>query len=155
MVRLIPVLFFLLQGCAEPSEVSGDTDLGRTDTDVVTDTDTDTVTDTGLPLGSESHAADIQPIWNRKCGGCHLDGSRSGSLNLDDGFASMVDIPSDDVPSMPLVTPGDPEASYLWHKLEDTHRDIGGKGIAMPKNDTLSAGQLDRIYAWIADGAAP
>lgn len=117
-----------------------------------TDTDASSSNDDGQPL---SHDDDIQPIWDDKCGGCHLDGSDAGGVNLDDGFGAMVGVPSEGVPSMLLVSPGDPEGSYLWHKLDDTHRGVGGDGIAMPKNDTLKNAQLNRIYDWIAEGAEP
>jgi hypothetical protein len=136
---------WLLQACG-PSPVLEPLDSGNP----IVDTAEDTSSEATL-----SHAQDIQPIWDKTCGGCHLDGSDSGDLNLDDGFASLVDIPSVDVPTMPLVSPGEPDDSYLWHKLEGTHRDVGGGGIAMPKNDTLNNGQRDRIFAWIEDGALP
>jgi len=71
------------------------------------------------------------------------------------------------VPELNLIEPGDPEASYLWHKLCGTHLDVGGEGEAMPRAFSFSEGSgtvwnypLDRadlelIELWIEEGAPP
>ncbi len=33
---------------------------------------------------------------------------------------------------MNLIEPGDPSRSYLWHKLNNTHKEAGGEGDPMP-----------------------
>ena len=56
-----------------------------------------------------------------------------------------------------LVVPGDPDASYLLDKLNDTQldADVGGAGTVMPPGAMLGMGDLDAVSAWIADGAEP
>jgi hypothetical protein len=105
-------------------------------------------------------ADDVQPLLDESCL-CHMEGS-SGTmvaptltLNADSAFAELVDTPSTQLPSMARVTPGDPDASYLWRKITDTHIDAGGSGTVMPPTGQLSAGKRDTIEMWIADGAQP
>jgi len=62
--------------------------------------------------------------------------------------------PSQQAPGMNLVEPGDPEQSYLVHKLRGTHGTAGGGGARMP----IAAAPLDdeeqaAVEAWIANGA--
>ena len=109
---------------------------------------------------SPTFAADIQPLLDESCL-CHMEGS-SGTmvaptltLNADSAFAELVDTPSTQLPSVARVTPGDPDASYLWRKIENTHLDAGGSGTVMPPTGQLSAGKRDTIETWIADGALP
>lgn len=59
---------------------------------------------------------------------------------------------SDQVEGMKLVEPGDPERSYLFHKLRGTHGDVGGFGRPMPstsKKPTLSRQELEIARRWI------
>jgi hypothetical protein len=99
------------------------------------------------------HSRDVQPIWNSRCTGCH---GSSGGLNLraPNGWSNIVDEPSNQLPSMPLVDPGDHLNSYLWHKIDDTHRDVGGSGDLMP-GGFLPVAQRDLIRTWIDEGAPP
>jgi hypothetical protein len=54
-------------------------------------------------------------------------------------------------PGAVLVVPGDPENSYLVHKLEG-RADIAG--LRMPRiGPPLTDGQIQIIEAWIAQGA--
>lgn len=107
-------------------------------------------------VGSErySHDADIQSIWNAECGAaCHLGSSSSGGISLRDGYTSMVGVASKDIPSMALVEPGDPDGSYLWLKLNNTHLSAGGAGSIMPKSGALPSSDLAIIETWILEGA--
>ncbi len=55
-----------------------------------------------------------------------------------------------------LVAPGEPETSYLMHKMDGTHADVGGSGSLMPMASTpISEAERDIVRAWIADGALP
>lgn len=104
-----------------------------------------------------SHSDVIQPLWDDRCAGCHdTAGSPSGGLFLKgDSWDDLVGQPSVDVEGMFEVRPGFPDDSYLWHKLNDTHRDVGGSGSRMPKGDPeLPSAELDLIEAWILGGAA-
>lgn len=88
--------------------------------------------------------------------GCHDASTASGGLDLDDDpglHARLVALSS---VGMPYVTPGQPDASYLWRKVTDTHRDIGGRGESMPYGaPALSSERLERLRAWIEAGALP
>lgn len=103
-----------------------------------------------------SHAVHIQPIWDAKCGStCHLNAFSSGQLNLEgDGYDDLVNVGAFQAP-MQRVTPGSPEDSYLWHKLNGTQASVGGSGLDMPKLDSLSNGEMTRIELWIIGGANP
>ena len=123
--------------------------------------------DTGTPspapeLGQNeksliSHAVDIQPIWDESCTtGCHPGSDSMLSLEPDYAYKTMVGIPSVEVPLMDRVEPGDPDQSYLVHKIEDTHLSVGGMGFAMPSfSDLLGAEDIQLVRDWIDQGAAP
>jgi hypothetical protein len=112
--------------------------------------------DTGTPAAPAlSHAADVQPIWDRACTRCHDSGGDGGlSLTADNAYDELVNGPASQA-DMPLVTPGDPSASYLWHKLEGSQDSVGGGGETMPEGDSLSSSERATIEQWIAEGAAP
>jgi hypothetical protein len=88
--------------------------------------------------------------------GCH-SGPTSNALpsgmNLTsaaNSFAALVNVTSLQVGSLNRVTPGDPDNSYLVHKLEGT-QSVGGR---MPLGGPfLNQAQLDMLRQWIADGA--
>ncbi len=104
-----------------------------------------------------SHALDVQPIWNRRCGvGCHLGLGLQADLSLaGDGYADLVAVNSSQVPGMVRVLPAETAQSYLWHKLEGTFLEVGGEGRQMPKGAVLSQIELDIIEQWIEAGANP
>ncbi len=119
-------------------------------------TTTDETTTGGMAV---DYAMDIQPIWDMKCvSGCHLPGGIGAAtgplLGATDSYASIVNKQSSTV-TMPLVTPGDPEMSYLWHKLNGTYGDVGGTGAKMPIGPSLDEPTLALIEQWILDGAKP
>jgi len=108
----------------------------------------DVTTDTGTA------GSDIQAIADASCGpSSHTGGAASGDLSLDDFHGSTVGVASSDVADMNLVEPGDLDNSYLWHKIEGTHLDVGGDGSAMPLGPALSDDDHSAIQAWIEDGA--
>lgn len=92
-------------------------------------------------------------IFLNSCKPCHV-GSELGGLNLsqDGGLRQRLTAASAELPSMPLLTPGDPDQSYLWHKVNDTHLTLGGSGEVMPPNQPLSQDDLDTLRAWIEGG---
>jgi hypothetical protein len=62
-----------------------------------------------------------------------------------------VNAPSIRNPGATLVVPGDPDASYLVHKLEGA---AGIVGVRMPLGGPyLTDGQISIIRRWIARGA--
>ncbi|MCY1060782.1 hypothetical protein [Nannocystis sp. SCPEA4] len=52
---------------------------------------------------------------------------------------------------------GDLENSYLWHKINNTHLEVGGSGTPMPPPPaaSLSDADLKKIGQWIEAGCAP
>ena len=101
------------------------------------------------------HGDDIQPIWNYHCLLCHIDGGFGGGLVLVGARETLLTQGSGQVDGMPLVAPGDPDASYLWHKLTGTHEEVGGWGESMPYETSLPPDELAFVRAWIAGGALP
>lgn len=104
-----------------------------------------------------SYQRDVEPIFLKECGDCHGSERPKKGLDLSQGkgYANLVNRKSVEVPDLALVTPGDAENSYLWHKLE--HRAKEGKG--MPRgifsSRKLSAEQLSLVREWIEQGANP
>ena len=72
------------------------------------------------------------------------------------GYGNLVDVPSTEAPALDRIEPGDPDASYLWHKINGTHASVGGSGNPMPAPaGGLDAGTIATIEAWISGGAQP
>ena len=113
--------------------------------------------------GDVVYADDIQPIWTASCANslCHdgeVDDPDLGEeLNLSAGvsYGALVGVAAAQVPDLNLVEPGDADASYLWHKLNNTHEQVGGEGGCMPYLlcTSLTQKQLDSIESWIVAGA--
>jgi len=61
---------------------------------------------------------------------------------------------STELPSMDRIEPGDHLTSYLWHKINGTHLDVGGAGVRMPQfGPFLTQPEIDGIAGWIDAGA--
>lgn len=102
---------------------------------------------------------DVQPLYDSYCVSCHMLESAQGGLVLEQGEAhsQLVGVPSTQI-EMARVTPGDPERSYLLHKLRGTHLKVGGSGLPMPYGAEVSAGMsaaaIALIERWVAEGAS-
>lgn len=91
------------------------------------------------------------------CTQCHSDaGGRtpSGGLNLRDGtaYANLVGVASRGKPGAVRVIAGDPDNSYLVHKLEARTDMVG---VRMPRGNGpfLTPGQMLVLRRWIELGA--
>ena len=113
-----------------------------------------------LTIGAVSVTlAQIQAsIFTPRCTLCH-DGSQPangilpGAMNLNAGasFANLVNVASQQQPSVLRVVPGNPDASYLVRKLEGAP---GITGQRMPFGGPfLDAAAIAQVRAWIAAGA--
>jgi hypothetical protein len=152
------------QSCNQPSGyVDNSSDCDDTDAginpaelDIGDGIDNDCDGDIDEDAVSLSHAADIQALWDAECVSCHGGVKVSGKLDLSgDGYADLVG-PQSTQAAMPLVSPGDPWGSYLWHKLQGSQSTVGGTGSQMPKGSgTYTAAELDTIEQWILGGALP
>lgn len=91
-------------------------------------------------------------VFSTSCAfsGCHSTSTKRAGLDLSEGnaYASLVGVNSTQNSSMKRVNPGNSDESYLIRKL-------AGDGTSqMPLNGTpLSQETLDKIRAWINDGA--
>ena len=90
------------------------------------------------------------------CIGCHTDSGRTpaGGLVLLEGrsYQALVSQPSRFKAGAVLVVPGDPDASYLVHKLEGA-ADIVGSRMPRGTGPFLTSGQMQIIRRWIELGA--
>jgi hypothetical protein len=90
------------------------------------------------------------------CTNCHSNVGRnpSGGMTLLPGvsYANLVGVASTGKPGAVRVIPGDPENSYIIHKLEGQSDIVG---VRMPRGNGpfLTAGQILVIKRWIANGA--
>jgi mono/diheme cytochrome c family protein len=113
--------------------------------------DEDEPADLGEPV---SLSAQVQPFLNFQCVACHLTGAESGGLNLEPGKTRDELLEESDGAPIPRVTPGDPEASYIVHKLRGTHLEVGGSGSLMPQGATsVSEELLALVERWVLQGA--
>ncbi len=161
----VSVFYGLLEGGQPSGTTSTTTGTESTDGDAsettsVDETDTDATSD-GDPL---SHASDIQQIWDDNClgQGCHSAGQTVPVLE-GDAYDAIVDV----MPlaaAAPYVTAGDPQLSYLMHKLDGTFMldadqggcGCGGSGAPMPSGaPLLDEAVRDRVRRWIEEGAQP
>jgi len=87
--------------------------------------------------------------------GCHVGAAAPQGLRLDapSSYALLVSVPSNQVPSLLRVDPGNPDNSYLIQKMEGTAA-VGGR---MPLNGPpyLDPASVDVIRLWISNGAPP
>jgi hypothetical protein len=93
------------------------------------------------------------------CTQCHTTaGGRNlasvAGLNLTSGvsYSNLVSVSSSRRPGAVRVVPGDPENSYLIHKLEG-RSDIVGERMPRTSGPFLTQGQIQVIKRWIAIGA--
>jgi len=101
------------------------------------------------------YKADVQPIWNNHCTVCHARTAARAPFSLDasNSWQSIVNVDSLEAPALKRVKPGDPNASYLWHKVNGTQTSVGGSGATMPEGGHLTAAELATIEKWISAGA--
>ena len=90
------------------------------------------------------------------CTSCHIPGGvgvRTGGLDLSPAaaYSQLVNVPARRNPAVLRVVPGDPENSFLIHKLEGRP----GTGNRMPDDGPpfLTKGQIRIIKRWIEIGA--
>jgi Planctomycete cytochrome C len=90
------------------------------------------------------------------CIGCHTAQGRApaGGLNLTEGnsYAALVNVPSSGKAGETRVVPGNPDRSYLVHKL-DGAPDIVGQRMPRTGGPYLTQGQMSIIRRWIELGA--
>ncbi|HYC22895.1 MAG TPA: hypothetical protein VEI94_09330 [Candidatus Bathyarchaeia archaeon] len=113
---------------------------------------------TGTPI---TLSGDVQPIFTSTCAtslACHVTGNvvappvNPMDLTAGNAFAQLVNVASSESP-LPRVAPGDPNGSFLIHKITGM-LDPGEGGVQMPNGGTpLTAAQMQTIIDWVAAGA--
>ncbi len=103
-----------------------------------------------------TYATRISKILETNCGGCHGGAAPAEEFDIlaEDAYQRLLQ-PSVQLPAMPLVTPGDPTASYLWLKITG-HEDIVGERMPVDPlmgTRTLTQAELGDIETWIINGA--
>ena len=92
-------------------------------------------------------------IFTPICSLCHVGANAPQGLRLDAGnsYALLVNVASAEVPGLMRVNPGNPDASYLVHKIQGN----AAVGVRMPANGPpyLSQAQIDLVRGWISAGA--
>lgn len=87
--------------------------------------------------------------------GCHGGGTVQEGLRLDPGFSAtnLINVASPRDATLVRVVPGNPNASFLIHKLEGTQ--TLGERMPLFAGQYLSQATIDVIRQWIALGAPP
>jgi hypothetical protein len=93
------------------------------------------------------------------CTGCHGTESALNLATREDAYAQMVGVEAKSKACSPTgtlrVSPGDASESLLIHKLEG--HDAEGEpvcGKPMPQTEPLDPKEIERVRAWIDEGAA-
>ena len=96
-------------------------------------------------------------VFGAICINCHVPGGAGSFMLLDTAehtFQNLVDVPSLEDPSLDRVEPGDPELSYVVHKIEGRST-IQGDPMPPPPESRLAPDQIAAIREWIENGAEP
>lgn len=100
-------------------------------------------------------AAIQKNVFGAICTNCHFPGG-PGPMPLttaEISYANLVNVPSIETPLL-RVAPGDPDSSYLIHKITAAP-DILGDRMPPPPEAALTRGEIESIRRWIAMGAQP
>jgi mono/diheme cytochrome c family protein/DNA-binding beta-propeller fold protein YncE len=92
-----------------------------------------------------SYRTDIQPIFRRRCQGCHQPAADKGKYVMTNFERLVRGGESED----PAIVPGKPDESYLVQQI--TPED--GKAQMPKEKPPLDAPSIDLIRRWIAQGA--
>lgn len=95
-------------------------------------------------------------VFTPKCtsSACHAGtGSAPLDLTSEGAYAALVNAPSVQTSEMALVTPREPDQSYLMRKLLGTHASTGIGAVMPPDGELLPSEELAAIAAWILAGA--
>jgi len=96
-----------------------------------------------------------QAVFTPRCSGCHngSGGGLPGSMDLRAGnsFANLVNVASVESAGLMRVKPGEPQNSYVIHKVEGAASITGSR---MPLGGPfLDQATIDEVKSWITSGA--
>ena len=135
---------------------TNEVDANTTPVEVCQDTPEDAVAEPPLTLASVN-----ETIFVASCNysACHGGATAAGGLDLaqDNLLAALAGVDSAGRPGMPLVDPGYPDNSYLYHLLSTcTPRGAGDVEVShMPLNSPtlMDPGLVAKVREWIRNGA--
>ena len=126
-------------------------DKGASCTDDTTD---DTTGGTDPDAGATEYTfEEVQAqIFEPHCVVCHTPGGNYTGLDLraDVAYENLVGVASAQRPGMNFIEPGNPELSYLMHKI----RGIDYEEAIMPDGEMLEPELVALAYGWVLSGAA-
>jgi OmcA/MtrC family decaheme c-type cytochrome len=114
------------------------------------------------PLGktvTARFASLVQEVFVPRCAttACHGAGANSPRLDAAGAYDGLLGPGGAGAASsspLPLVTPNDPQKSYLVHKLRGDAASVGGSvATLMPPDGALAPADIAAIEAWISNGA--
>ncbi len=118
----------------------------------------------GSSSGSSSSGATVafetiqDQVFTPICSKCHAGASAPEGMQLSAGVAydMIVNVPSQEVPTLDRILPGDPANSYLVQKIMGT----AAVGAQMPDGcpitqPCLDAATIAMIAQWVSEGAPP
>lgn len=110
-------------------------------------------TDSGGTGATEYTFAEVQAqIFEPHCVSCHTPGGAYTGLDLraDVAYDNIVGVASSQRPGMNFIEPGNPELSYLMHKI----RGIDYEEAIMPQGGMMEPELIALAYGWVLSGAA-
>lgn len=119
------------------------------------------------PAPPTSFSRDVMPVFRTSCAFSTCHGTTVGDANgvfLGGTDATrirngLVSLKARKLPSMPLVTPGDPTRSFLQRKIDGTHCALDAQCAGQTCGERMPLGQGDlgagraAIRRWILQGA--
>ncbi|MEM7199589.1 MAG: c-type cytochrome domain-containing protein [Planctomycetota bacterium] len=102
-----------------------------------------------VPTDPITWSEHIQPLLRLKCAQCHMNGAARGDYRVD--TPDLLREPGESDGALPLIVPGDPDASFFYRKVVDRNPSIGAQ---MPEAlPPISPAAKQLIYRWILEGA--
>ena len=147
------------------SNQSNATDSFTVNTSSSNDNTSDSDTSDGDTSDGDAESADVseatevrvsftdiqETIFEPHCVLCHNNTTASSDLSLEgtDSFKNLVRVASVENPNLNRVEPGEPESSWLMHKVEGT----ANVGARMPNGlPPLTDELIEKLRDWIASG---
>ncbi len=97
-----------------------------------------------------SFAADVQPIFARRCLACHGVGGNAGlDLSPAVAWANLVGIETTNYAPRQRVMSANPDGSVLYLKLNGD----ASTGSRMPLGGALDPAMIELVRVWILEGA--
>jgi hypothetical protein len=96
-----------------------------------------------------SFAADVQPILDSRCTGCHSNGALDFDFTPGVAWSKLVNVRSKSCPGRVFVQPGDAQHSYLMDKVLGTLGLCAGSSMRYGSTDS----ELQTLGDWIDQGA--